>query len=75
MFKKVAKLLLLGVFALSSLAFSATRSYAGFSINGAGSTFAYPVYTKWAYEFERATGNKVNYQGVGSGAGIQEVSQ
>ncbi|WP_291490143.1 phosphate ABC transporter substrate-binding protein PstS [Desulfurella sp.] len=75
MFKKVAKLLLFGVFALSSLAFSATQSYAGFSINGAGSTFAYPVYTKWAYEYERATGNKVNYQGVGSGAGIQQVSQ
>ena len=50
------------------------NSYAT-NINGAGSTFAYPVYTKWAYEYEKATGNKVNYQGVGSGAGIQQVSQ
>ncbi|MGE4547276.1 MAG: phosphate ABC transporter substrate-binding protein PstS, partial [Desulfurella sp.] len=42
------------------------KSYA-VNINGAGSTFAYPVYTKWAFEYEKATGAKVNYQGVGSG--------
>ena len=58
-----------------ALLFSAKISYAGGSINGAGSTFAYPVYTKWAFEYEKATGNRVNYQGVGSGAGIRQVSQ
>lgn len=64
------------VFALFfSIALMSAKSYAGISINGAGSTFAYPVYTKWAFEYEKATGNKVNYQGVGSGAGIQQVSQ
>ncbi len=57
------------VFSLSTAKANATN------INGAGSTFAYPVYTKWAFEYEKATGTKVNYQGVGSGAGIQQVSQ
>ncbi|MGC8615967.1 MAG: phosphate ABC transporter substrate-binding protein PstS [Desulfurella sp.] len=69
------KLLMLAVFLVSCILFDAKVSQAGWSINGAGSTFAYPVYTKWAYEFERATGNKVNYQGVGSGAGIKQVTQ
>jgi len=50
------------------------KSYAA-NINGAGATFPYPVYTKWAFEYEKATGAKVNYQGVGSGAGIQQVSK
>lgn len=58
-----------------ALVFSVKLSYAGVSINGAGSTFAYPVYTKWAFEYVKATGDRVNYQGVGSGAGIQQVSQ
>jgi phosphate transport system substrate-binding protein len=73
--RKIFMLLWVAGFLLGSLVLGVKPSYAGFSINGAGSTFAYPVYTKWAYEYQRETGNKVNYQGVGSGAGIQEVSQ
>jgi phosphate transport system substrate-binding protein len=42
-------------------------------INGAGATFPYPLYSRWFYEFEKETGIKINYQSVGSGAGIQQV--
>ncbi|MCX7720792.1 MAG: phosphate ABC transporter substrate-binding protein PstS [Dictyoglomus thermophilum] len=42
-------------------------------INGAGATFPYPLYSRWFYEFERETGIKINYQSVGSGAGIQQA--
>lgn len=42
-------------------------------VTGAGATFPYPVYSKWAYEWNRATGNKVNYQSIGSGGGIRQI--
>ena len=40
---------------------------------GAGSTFVYPVLAKWAADFETKTGNKVNYQSIGSGRGLQQI--
>ncbi len=40
---------------------------------GAGSTFAYPIITLWAAQYKNATGVQVNYNGVGSGAGISGV--
>lgn len=42
-------------------------------ITGAGSSFAYPSYTKWAEAYKAATGNTVNYQGIGSGGGIKQI--
>lgn len=42
-------------------------------INGAGATFPYPLYSKWFYVYEKATGVKINYQSIGSGGGIQQV--
>jgi len=43
-------------------------------ITGAGSTFAAPVYGKWAADYNKATGNKVNYQGIGSSGGIKQIN-
>ena len=43
------------------------------SITGAGASFPAPVYSKWAAEYHKATGAKVNYQSVGSGAGIKQI--
>ncbi|MCM2341383.1 MAG: phosphate ABC transporter substrate-binding protein PstS [Rhodoferax sp.] len=43
------------------------------SITGAGATFPAPIYAKWAAEYNKATGVKVNYQSVGSGAGIKQI--
>jgi phosphate transport system substrate-binding protein len=42
-------------------------------ISGAGATFPYPIYAKWAEAYKRATGGAVSYQSVGSGSGIKQV--
>jgi phosphate transport system substrate-binding protein len=42
-------------------------------ITGAGATFPAPVYAKWAADYNKATGAKINYQSVGSGAGIKQI--
>jgi phosphate transport system substrate-binding protein len=42
-------------------------------ITGAGATFPAPIYAKWADAYNKATGVRVNYQSVGSGAGIQQI--
>lgn len=42
-------------------------------ITGAGSTFAAPIYTKWADAYRKAGGGQVNYQGIGSSGGIKQV--
>ncbi len=46
---------------------------AGATINGAGASFPAPVYTPWTYTYTKATGTQVNYQSVGSGAGIAQI--
>src|SRR5438045_4540490 len=44
-------------------------------INGAGATFPYPIYSKWFDEFNKLHPNvQINYQSVGSGAGIRQVT-
>lgn len=42
-------------------------------ITGAGASFPYPVYAKWATLYNKATGNRVNYQSIGSGGGQQQI--
>lgn len=42
-------------------------------ITGAGATFPYAVYTKWAEAYKAATGSQVNYQGIGSSGGIKQI--
>ena len=42
-------------------------------INGAGATFPFPIYAKWADAYKTATGNGLNYQSIGSGAGIKQI--
>ena len=63
--------------ALISAAGIASLSYASLSgaqeITGAGGSFPAPVYAKWAAAYNKATGVKVNYQSVGSGAGIKQI--
>ncbi len=50
----------------------ATSAYA-FDISGAGATFPYPIYAKWADTYKTETGNGLNYQSIGSGGGIQQI--
>ena len=54
---------------LAAVAFAATAQ----DITGAGATFPAPLYSKWASEYNRSTGVKINYQSVGSGAGIKQI--
>jgi phosphate transport system substrate-binding protein len=42
-------------------------------ITGAGATFPAPLYAKWASEYNKSTGVKINYQSVGSGAGLRQI--
>jgi len=44
-------------------------------INGAGATFPNPIYSKWFNDFHKANGTQINYQPVGSGAGIKQVTE
>ena len=41
--------------------------------NGSGSTFVFPILAKWASQYQAKTGDKINYQSIGSGAGLQQV--
>src|SRR5947209_14451143 len=43
-------------------------------LNGAGATFIYPMMSKWAAEYDKAKGVEVNYQSIGSGGGIQQMT-
>ena len=42
-------------------------------VTGAGASFPAPLYAKWASDYAKATGSKINYQSVGSGAGIKQI--
>ena len=42
-------------------------------VTGAGATFPAPIYSKWAADYNKATGVKINYQSIGSGAGIKQI--
>src|SRR5688572_18530854 len=43
-------------------------------ITGAGATFPYPIYAKWADAYKKATGAGMNYQSIGSGGGIKQIT-
>lgn len=60
---------LVGLSAALSLSFSALAV----DITGAGATFPYAVYTKWAEAYKAATGHQVNYQGIGSSGGVKQI--
>ena len=57
--------------AVVSLAFAGSALAA--EITGAGSTFIYPVFAKWADTYKSTTGTGLNYQSIGSGGGIKQV--
>ncbi len=45
------------------------------TLNGAGATFPYPVYSAWAFDYNKVTGAKLNYQSIGSGGGIRQITE
>ena len=63
--------------ALLAAAIASTVGFSSLSfaqeITGAGATFPAPLYAKWAADYNKATGVKVNYQSIGSGGGIKQI--
>ena len=58
--------------ATAALAFSSLAAHAA-DLSGAGATFPYPVYAKWADAYKKETGVGLNYQSIGSGGGIKQI--
>lgn len=58
---------LIGIFSFVETAWAAKI------INGAGATFPYPIYSKWAHAYAKETGVRLNYQSIGSGGGIRQI--
>jgi phosphate transport system substrate-binding protein len=58
--------------AATALTFAAANAHAT-DITGAGSSFVYPVLSKWSAAFSEKTSNKINYQSIGSGGGIAQI--
>jgi phosphate transport system substrate-binding protein len=58
--------------AIGAAVIMTTGAYAA-EITGAGASFPYPIYLKWSSEYSNATGKQVNYQSIGSGAGIKQI--
>lgn len=52
---------------------AASTSAMAADVTGAGSSFIYPVLSKWADAYKTASGNAINYQSIGSGAGIKQI--
>jgi phosphate transport system substrate-binding protein len=52
---------------------AASVSATAIDITGAGATFPYPLYAKWAETYKKNTGNAMNYQSIGSGGGIKQI--
>ena len=52
-----------------------SASAAGVDLTGAGATFPYPIYSKWFADYARETSIKINYQSIGSGGGIRQLSE
>jgi len=63
---KRAAVAALGVTLLAGAAFAV-------DISGAGATFPYPIYAKWAEAYKKETGASLNYQSIGSGGGIKQI--
>ena len=79
---KLAALMLLAVACAkndannTSTASSTTSTASGsVDLTGAGATFPYPIYSKWFSDYAKATGVKINYQSIGSGGGIRQLSE
>jgi phosphate transport system substrate-binding protein len=59
--------------AVGALAAASTIAAAAADISGAGATFPYPIYAKWADTYKKETGVGLNYQSIGSGGGIKQI--
>ncbi len=61
------------IIAVAALILASGAAYAAETLNAAGATFPYPLYSKWFYSYNQQTGTKINYASIGSGGGIAQV--
>src|SRR4029078_13348860 len=59
----------------SASAATQTAATSGADLTGAGATFPYPLYSKWFDAYATKSGVKINYQSIGSGGGIRQLSE
>ncbi|WP_425508358.1 phosphate ABC transporter substrate-binding protein PstS [Tahibacter amnicola] len=59
--------------AIAGIAALAAATAPAAEITGAGATFVYPILSKWSADYATKTGNKINYQSIGSGGGIAQI--
>jgi phosphate transport system substrate-binding protein len=59
--------------AVATISLQALPAAQAAEITGAGATFPYPIYAKWAEAYKQATGTGMNYQSIGSGGGIKQI--
>jgi phosphate transport system substrate-binding protein len=59
----------------ASALFSVVAAAQSVDLTGAGATFPYPIYSKWFADYAQNTGVKINYQSIGSGGGIRQLSE
>jgi phosphate transport system substrate-binding protein len=62
------------ILAIGAVAAAIAYPALAIDISGAGATFPYPVYAKWADAYKKETGNGMNYQSIGSGGGIKQIT-
>src|SRR5262245_52997263 len=73
-FMQLARILNISLLAASALSLGvASESGVAADITGAGATFPYPIYAKWAEAYKQKTGVGLNYQSIGSGGGIKQI--
>jgi phosphate transport system substrate-binding protein len=65
----------IGVALSSATLFAGAAAAQSVDLNGAGATFPYPIYSKWFADYATSTGVKINYQSIGSGGGIRQLSE
>lgn len=69
---KITSLFRQGLLAVALTVSMSTIATAG-EITGAGSTFVYPILAKWSNDYNKMTGDRINYQSIGSGGGIAQI--
>lgn len=58
----------------AAIALASAAAHAQVNITGAGATFPAPIYAKWAEAYKAATGAQLNYQAIGSGGGVKQIT-
>jgi phosphate transport system substrate-binding protein len=73
MISSILKRAAAAAYALAMVGAAMTTPALALDISGAGATFPYPIYAKWAETYKKETGNGLNYQSIGSGGGIKQI--